>query len=755
MTDKKITILHVDDNETTRYTVGRILKDNYEVREAATGAEALERSKEQPDLIVLDINLPDIDGFEVCRKLKADPATARIPVIHLSATYLDDQSKVKGLEGGADGYLTHPVEPPVLIATIKSMLRILEAEEEIRKKDFWLATVLKSVGDGVIASDNEGRVTFMNQAAEKLTGWEQKDAIGKKQMEVLQIKDEELNNLERHLVDKVITEGLTINLLEDHLFVAKNGTEIPISYSAAPIKGDNGDTPGTVLVFRSISERKKMEEALGESEERYRNLFENANEAIFVVQDRKLVFHNPMTTVLTGYSENELTARPFIEFIHPDDRDMVSERHVRRMKGEDLPRTYSFRIIRRDGNVRWGELNAVLINWKGKKATLNFLADITERKRMEEELLKADKLESVGVLAGGIAHDFNNILTSISGNISMAKMLAKPGDKALGLLNAAESASVRAQGLTRQLLTFAKGGEPVKETASIKKLIKESSRFVVSGSKSVCKFQIAEDLWPVDADLGQISQVITNITINANQAMPRGGIIRITAENIPPERIGKLPLKPGRHIRISIIDQGIGIPEKHLSKIFDPYFTTKQAGSGLGLASAYSIIKKHNGYISVDSRLGTGTGFHIYLPASDKKVPVKEEEALITGHGKILMMDDDQLLKEMAEDMLDMLGYESEFAEDGDEAIEMYKKAMESGKLYDAVILDLTIPGGMGGKEAIKILLEIDPDVKAIVFSGYAEGEVLSNYREHGFKAMMKKPFDMNVLGKALNDVLK
>jgi two-component system, cell cycle sensor histidine kinase and response regulator CckA len=505
---------------------------------------------------------------------------------------------------------------------------------------------------------------------------------------------------------------------------------------------------------QEITERKQSEEALRESEERYRNLFENANEAIFVVQDGKLVFLNPMTIMITGYSGEELMASPFSEFIYPDDRDMVSDRHVKRLKGENLPHIYSFQIIRRDGNVRWVELNAVLINWKGKKATLNFLNDITERKRMEEELLKADKLESVGILAGGIAHDFNNILTSISGNISMAKMLAKPGDKSLDLLNAAESASVRAQGLTRQLLTFAKGGETVKETASIKKLIKESSIFVLRGSKSECEFQIAEDLWPVDADLGQISQVITNITINANQAMPEGGIIRITAENIPPERIGNLPLKPGRHIRISIIDQGVGIPEKHLSKIFDPYFTTKQAGSGLGLASAYSIIKKHNGYISVDSRFGTGTGFHIYLPASDKEVPVKDKEILLKGHGKILMMDDDQLLKEMSEDMLDMLGYESAFADDGDEAIEKYRKAMESGKPYDAVILDLTIPGGMGGKEAIKMLLEMDPDVKAIVFSGYAEGEVLSNYREHGFKAMMKKPFDMNVLGKVLKDVL-
>jgi CheY-like chemotaxis protein len=374
---------------------------------------------------------------------------------------------------------------------------------------------------------------------------------------------------------------------------------------------------------------------------------------------------------------------------------------------------------------------------------------------MENELLKADKLESVGILAGGIAHDFNNILTSISGNISMAKMQVKPDHKIFDLLSAAENASVRAQGLTRQLLTFAKGGTPLKETVFLKEPIKESSLFVLRGSKSECNLSISEDLWPVEADAGQISQVISNIVINANQAMPEGGVIQIEADNLMPEKIKEIPVKPGKYIRISIKDQGVGIPEKHLSKIFDPYFTTKQAGSGLGLATAYSIIKKHNGHISVNSLPGAGTTFHIYLPASDKKVPVKEEAVLLTGQGKILMMDDDEFLKELAKEIFDMLGYESAFAKNGAETIEMYRKARESGKPYDAVILDLTIPGSMGGKEVIKILLNMDPEVKGIVCSGYSEDEIMSNFREYGFKGMMPKPFDAYKLGKVLNDVLK
>ena len=276
---------------------------------------------------------------------------------------------------------------------------------------------------------------------------------------------------------------------------------------------------------------------------------------------------------------------------------------------------------RKDGSIGTGLMSARVISLNGIPHIISITRDITERKRMEEELLKADKLESVGILAGGIAHDFNNILTSISGNISMAKMHLKPGSRVFDLLNSAETASMRASGLTGQLLAFAKGGAPVKETALISRLIEESSLSVLHGSKSGCELSVAEDLWPVEADTGQISQVISNIVINANQAMPEGGIIRVAAENLVLEESQYLPLNPGRYIRISIKDQGVGIAEKHLSKIFDPYFTTKNEGSGLGLAAAYSIIKKHNGHISVNSLFGAGTTFDIYLPASDKAIP--------------------------------------------------------------------------------------------------------------------------------------
>jgi CheY-like chemotaxis protein len=337
----------------------------------------------------------------------------------------------------------------------------------------------------------------------------------------------------------------------------------------------------------------------------------------------------------------------------------------------------------------------------------------------------------------------------------MAKVQVSPEDEMFDLLSEAETASFRARTLTRQLLTFAKGGAPVKETASIKDVLKESCSFVLRGSKSSCEFSIAEDLWPGDVDVGQLSQVINNIVINATQAMPEGGTIQVAAENLMIADEQSLPLKQGRYIRISINDQGVGIAEKHLENIFNPYFSTKQEGSGLGLATTYSIIKKHEGHITVESQLGIGTTFHIYLPASDKEVPEKEDIKLIKGQGRILVMEDESSLRKIIKKMLDELGYKPEFAKDGIEAIEMYKRAKDTEKSYDAVILDLTVPGGMGGKEAIQKLIEIDPDVKAIVSSGYSDDPVLANFQEYGFKGMMPKPFESISLGKVLHEVLQ
>ena len=514
-----------------------------------------------------------------------------------------------------------------------------------------------------------------------------------------------------------------------------------------------------LLTFFDITERKRTEESLRQSEERYRTIFQNSPLGIFRSKvDGKLLEVNKAFAKMFGYDSSEHALREIPKkgeekFFRPEDRERIIARQL--ASTDTIQR--EIRLQKKDGEEFFANLyQRTMFDTQGQPISFDgIIEDISERKRLEEELIRAQKLESVGLLAGGIAHDFNNILTAILGNVSMAKTQVAPENDLFEMLNNTEMASMRAQALTKQLLTFAKGGAPVKETASIKGLLKESSCFALRGSKSACEFSIAKDLWPADVDVGQISQVINNIMINSNQAMPKGGTIQVAAENLIIEDTLGLPVKPGRYIKISITDQGIGILDKYLLHIFDPYFTTKHEGSGLGLAITYSIVKKHNGHITVESQVGVGATFHIYLPASDRAVSEKEGIKLIKGRGRILVMDDEVLLRKIVGKMLERLGYESEFAKNGAEAIEMYQRAKEAEKHYAAVILDLTIPGGMGGREAIKKLLEIDPEIKAIVSSGYSDDPVLANFQEYGFKGMMPKPFEYRSLGKVLQEVLK
>ena len=498
------------------------------------------------------------------------------------------------------------------------------------------------------------------------------------------------------------------------------------------------------------------------SEEKYRELVENANSIILRMDvNGRITFFNEFAQTFFGYSEDEILGKNVVDTIMSQ-RD--SSGHDFMAMIENIGRhpqrytNYESENIRRNGERVWiAWTNKAIYDKDGRMTEILCVGnDVTERKRMEAELLKAQKLESIGVLAGGIAHDFNNLLTAILGNITLVKMHVGPEDEVFANLSEAEKASLRARDLTQQLLTFSKGGAPVKKTASIEELLKDSATFALRGSNVRCEFSFTDDLWPVEVDEGQISQVIHNLIINADQAMPEGGVIKVRAENMTVKAEDNLPLKEGKYIRITIEDQGTGIPKEHLPKIFDPYFTTKQKGSGLGLAIAYSIVKRHDGYISVESELGVGTTFYIYLPASEKEILEKEaaEERPFFGKGKILVMDDEEAVREVAGNMLKFLGYKVEFARDGIEAIELYKKAKESGKPFDAVILDLTVPGGMGGKEAFGKLLEIDPEVKAIVSSGYSNDPIMADYKEYGFRGVVAKPYKLRELSEELHRVI-
>ena len=352
-------------------------------------------------------------------------------------------------------------------------------------------------------------------------------------------------------------------------------------------------------------------------------------------------------------------------------------------------------LVARGGNERIVAVTASAIRDPLSRVigTVFVFKDVTDWIRMERELLRAQKLESIGILAGGIAHDFNNILTGVLGNVSLARALSGPSDSIQDRLVEAEKALVRARDLTMQLLTFARGGMPVKKTASIRELIVDSASFVLRGSRAQCEFQIPDDLWPVEVDPGQICQVIQNLVLNADQAMPGGGTIAVWAANDDDGEGG------AGAVRLSVRDQGIGIPEEHLERIFDPYFTTKPGGTGLGLATSYSIVRNHGGTLTVESRQGAGATFHVLLPAAKGAVvPARGvDDVAVGGRGRVLVMDDETLVRSVVEQILRHLGYEATTVADGAAAVAEYRQALEQGRRFELTLLDLTVPGGMGG----------------------------------------------------------
>lgn len=440
--------------------------------------------------------------------------------------------------------------------------------------------------------------------------------------------------------------------------------------------------------------------------------------------------------------------------------------------GHDKP-DYSKLLTGDMGSGRWSYDMSFSVNGEerrldAKRANINdregkfagmvwAIRDTTNKQKMEEELLKASKLDSLGVLAGGIAHDFNNLLTVIVGNLALGKMALQPENEVYDLLVEAEKASFQAKGLTQQLLTFARGGAPLRKHTIIRDLLRDSASITLSGSNVSGEIDIDEDLWLLHVDPAQISQVFNNLIINAVQAMPEGGTIKIAARNITLTDGEIAALPAGKYVRIAIRDQGGGIAENIQSRIFDPYFSTKATGSGLGLATSYSIIRKHEGYINLVTSLGEGTTFYVYLPASASGCEAEPKQTPFITHSraKILVMDDDERIREVAGHILDSIGYTSDPARDGKEAVEMYRQALQAGESYDAVIIDLTIAGGMGGKETILKILEIDPGAKLIVSSGYANDPIMGEYQNWGLKGVIPKPYGLKELSETIASIVR
>ncbi len=518
-------------------------------------------------------------------------------------------------------------------------------------------------------------------------------------------------------------------------------------------------TTANAKLQEDIAQRKRAEQALLVSEEKYRSLIEMAGDAIFIGDAETGIIHdvNRKGVELIGRPAREIIGLHFLA-LHPEDekeeyRTLVDNRY------RTIPVNKALHVQHISGRKVPVEITSSILDIGGRKIVQGIFRDISQRLRVEVELQKSERLKTASVLAGGIAHDFNNLLTAIIGNISLALVEAGQDEGIRKRLNETKKAVNRARALTHQLLTFAKGGSPVKQVTPLNTIIEESASFVLHGSKVRCECRLPDDLWYVNIDEGQISQVINNLVINASHAMDRGGLCRVWAENVQVAESGNLLLTPGPYVRIAIRDEGHGIPEDRLDRIFDPFYTTKPQGSGLGLSSVFTIVKNHGGQVTVESRVGQGSTFYIYLPAvvdgADRtRDTERQDETPVQGTGRILVMDDEEIVRDAVGSLLQYLGYEVDTAVEGGVALNMYEEAMSRGRPYDAVILDLTVPGGMGGKETVRRLKELDPGARVIVSSGYYTDPIMANYRSYGFDGVVPKPYQVEELGRVINEVI-
>jgi PAS domain S-box-containing protein len=498
--------------------------------------------------------------------------------------------------------------------------------------------------------------------------------------------------------------------------------------------------------------------------DKFRTYVEESLLAVYIVKNHQIIYANKYMAKLLEYEKDQIETWKMdnlYQIIHPNDLLRVKQIYEEKAITEQTRSIIEFRISTKTGEVKWVQHYSQPFIYNRERLIQSVFLDITEQKQWEEKVreveLQTQKIESIALLAGGIAHDYNNLLSAIIGNIDLLKLSKDFDDDIKDALQDTEQAALQAHHLTTQLLTFSRGGAPIKITTSIPEIIKESAAFVLRGSKSQFEITAEDNLPPADIDVGQFNQVLNNLIINADQAMPEGGYIEISVNKVEITKIDNIPIKAGIYLKMNISDNGPGIAPEHYDKMFVPYFTTKSKGSGLGLATSFSIIKRHDGYIKFHSELGKGTTFSIFLPASSTKDSKKEKlekpSNSFVGDGRILIMDDDEKICRFLKKTLESLGFQADSAEDGDEAIEKYKTAMHENRPFKAVIMDLTIPGGMGGKETIKRLVEIDPNVVAIVSSGYSNDPIMSDYQRYNFKGVLAKPYTIDTLREIFSEL--
>ncbi len=631
-------------------------------------------------------------------------------------------------------------------------------EDELLRWDEEARALTEHLPDIVMRVDPQGRLLYLNKWFDLSQEVTPEEYIGKTYTElglpenISQTWDKEIRRVCHEKMSSVVEFSVSswsnLQVFESRLI---------------PEYGKTGNVSNVLIISRDLTEKKKSEKALKESEGRFRQLAESIEDVFWLVdaQTQRFIYVSPAYEKKWGSSAKELYQNPeaWLSLIHHEDRMKFERSFIQKFINGTLDLEY--RIVQADGSFRWIHDRAYpILNEEGLLYRIAGLAeDVTTRKQVEEERLRVSKLDSLGLLAGGLAHDFNNLLTAILGQLSLAKFFISSDNPIFHRLNEAEMASLRAQDLTHQLLTFAKGGIPVRKPASLSQIVEENARLVLTGTNVKCEFHLAKDLSTVEVDVAQMSQVVQNLAINAMQAMANGGTLSIFGQNLMVDEgssRAQLELAAGNWVKVSFVDHGVGISKEQRHKIFDPYFTTKASGHGLGLATSYSIIQNHEGVLNVDSEVGVGTTFTILLPASNEKQVLTEimSPQVRLGQGKVLVMDDEKPIRKVLGEMLDVCGYTHQAARNGKEAISLFTDAQEMGVPFDVVILDLTIPGEMGGRAIIQKMLKLVPSIKAIVVSGYSNDPVLSNFHEYGFHGRISKPFRLGEISEVIDSIL-
>jgi PAS domain S-box-containing protein len=633
--------------------------------------------------------------------------------------------------------------------------RLSQAARDLAVSEENYREVVENAQCIILRVDAGGRIRFFNRFAENLYGYARAEVIGRPLLDTLvpaaSTKGEDLAGV----VGSVLERPGDFPLIEIEN-ICRDGRRIRVTWANEPVCDEHGRLQEILCVGSDITERAGLIEKLQLTQT---TMDAAAEQIIWLDCSGRILYANALALEVNGCPAEKFRQNRLSD-LFPDVSEAAWEDYCQTLKRD---RAVRFEASQRhpSGDRRPVELSLTYINVAGAEYAAAFIHDLTGRKQAEEkrrrheqQMLHIQKLESVGLLAGGIAHDFNNLLTVVLGNISMARMNQPAGGEDQELLEEAEHATLRARELTAQLLTFSKGGKPVKGVIELEQVIASSVSLALRGGSARCSVRLRPGLWPVEADAAQLGQVFNNLLINAQQAMPGGGQITIDGRNIEAAELAEPLLAPGRHVEITVRDHGVGIPAEALSRIFDPYFTTRQTGSGLGLAVVHSIIKNHGGIIRVDSRPGGGTTFIVLLPAAAASSRVEVAPApKSSARRRILIMDDEDMVRNVLTRMLTRLGYEVESVPDGAQAVELFRQAHHDARKFDLVIMDLTIPGGMGGRETILQLQKIDADVKALVSSGYSDNPVMSDYRTHGFAGVVAKPYTAEQLKISLKSI--